>query len=118
MGLSCSYGEKAAERMANIRLITKLKRERMKLKFTFDTKYSLEELEFLKKHKCEIISELKLAKVGFEEVPKRMIKYNGTYLAEIQEEDEMYWAALGKSRKGESVFASCYSDLPSMAEGI
>ena len=55
------------------------------MKFVLDTKYSEEELEFISKHNCEIISQIKLSKFNFldNETPQRMIKYGGVYVAEI-----------------------------------
>lgn len=88
------------------------------MKFSFNTNYSAEELDFLTKNNCEILSELKLSRVGFTEIPQRMIKYCGTYVAEISDEEGLSWAVLSKSRTGAYIFTSCYSDLPSMAEGL
>lgn len=88
------------------------------MKWKFDTHYSDEELQFLRQHQCEIIAELKLSKAGFLEIPRRMIRYGGAYFAEIEDEDGLCWAMLGKSRKGESVFTSCYADLQSIIEGF
>lgn len=55
------------------------------MKFKLDTHYSEEELKFIKKHNCEIPSEIKLSKVDLleNEMPRRMLRYGRTYIAEI-----------------------------------
>ncbi len=44
------------------------------MKFKLDAHYSEKELEFLEKHNCKILSEIKLSKTNFSEyeVPRRM----------------------------------------------
>jgi len=76
---------------------------------------------FLKKNNCEIISEIKLSKTNFteKEIPRRMIKYGGQYIAEIidDETDEIVWAVLSKW-KGVWHFSNCYDSLENMTQGI
>lgn len=88
------------------------------MRLIFNTGYSDEEREFLTKYQCEILSELKLSRIGFTEIPKRMIKYGGAYIAEIRDEDGLCWAVLGKSRKGEYIYTECYENLFEMMEGL
>lgn len=88
------------------------------MKLTFHTSYSDEEMEFLTKSNCEILSEIKLSKIGFTEMPRRMIKYGGAYIAEICDEDGLCWAVLGKSRKGVYIYTECYADLQVMVKGL
>lgn len=90
------------------------------MKFQFSTIYTEEELAAIESKGCEIVSEIKLSKVAFEEAPRRMIKYGGAYIIEIfdKEEDRFYWAVLGKDRKGAYTFTSLYEDIQTMVEGI
>lgn len=55
------------------------------MKFIFDTKYSETELEFLSRHNCKMISEIKLSKMDLSEheIPRRMFKYGSEYIGEI-----------------------------------
>ena len=56
--------------------------------YRLDINYSEEERYFLEVNDCEIISEIKLSKTNFsdKEIPRRMIKYGGQYIAEIVDE--------------------------------
>lgn len=80
------------------------------MKFKLDTNYS-EELKFTKQHNCEILFEIKLSKVDLlkNEMPRRMLKYGRTYIAEIidGESHEQIWAVLSKW-KGIYHFSSYY----------
>lgn len=89
--------------------------------YKVDTTYSEEEQRFLNSHSCEIISTINLSKTDFSDsqVPRRMIKYYGEYIAEIidDETNEPVWAVLSKW-KGVWRFTSIYESLENMAEGI
>ncbi len=91
------------------------------MKYILDIDYSEEEHIFLEKNNCEIISEIKLSKTNFteKEIPRRMIKYGGQYIAEIidDETDEIVWAVLSKW-KGIWHFCNCYDSLENMTQGI
>lgn len=88
------------------------------MRFTFDTCYTPEEWEFIRRHGCKILDEITLGRVDFEEAPRRMLVYCGTTLGEIWDEGQWWWAVLTKNRRGEWVFSSLYPDLPAMAEGL
>ena len=90
------------------------------MKFHFDTNYTDEEMAFIKKNNCEILSEIKLSKVAFTENPRRMINYSGTYVAEVCEEDtgELCWAVLTRNRKGFHDFAMYSPTLQIMANSL
>lgn len=90
------------------------------MKFQFCTIYTKEELIMIEENGCEIVSEIKLSKLAFEESPRRMIKYGGAFIAEIfdKEDNRFYWAVLGKDRKGAYTFTSLYEDIQTMVEGI
>ncbi len=83
------------------------------MKIKFSTEYSEKELDFLKKHNCEILSEIKLPNHFNDDIPARMFIYYGSYIGEIKDEDGLVWAALGKRGWGE-----CYADLESLEEGF
>ena len=86
--------------------------------FILSTDYTPEEMAFIQRHNCEILSEIKLSKVSFPETPHRMIKYGGTYIAEITETGEgPCWAVLEKF-KGKYTLNSCYSDLSVLEKGL
>ena len=53
------------------------------MKYILETTFNEEELNFIDKYKCEILSEIKLSKTNFteNEIPRRIIKYCGTYIA-------------------------------------
>lgn len=91
------------------------------MKFVLDTKYSEAELEFIKKHNCVIISEIKLSKFKFSEneTPRRILKYGGTYVAEIcdDESNELVWAVLSKW-KGVYHFSNIYGTLDMLEQGL
>lgn len=59
------------------------------MKFIFDTNYSEEELEFIKKNNGVILSEIKLSKINFSEIenPRRMICFGRTYVGEVFDEE-------------------------------
>ena len=88
------------------------------MKYILDTEYSAEEMDFIKKHNCEILSEIELCGVSFTETPHRIIKYGKTYLAEIYETGEEPCFAVLEKFKGKYILGSCYSDLQSMEEGL
>ncbi len=89
--------------------------------YKLDVGYSEEERRFLNEHDCEIVSKIKLPNVIFadKEIPKRMIKYGGVYIAEIidEETDDLIWVVLSK-RKGVWRYTSCYDSLEGMIQGI
>lgn len=89
--------------------------------YKLDINYSEEEQHFLKEYDCEIVTFIKLSKADFmdDELPKRMIKYGGTYVAEIidDETNSLMWAVLSK-RKGVWHYSSHYESLESMIQGI
>lgn len=89
--------------------------------YRLDTIYSEEEQHFLEANNCEIISEIKLSKTNFtdKEIPRRMIRYGGQYIAEIidDETEEIVWAVLSKW-KDIWHFSSCADSLESMIRGI
>lgn len=91
------------------------------MKFKLVITYSEEELKFIGKHNCIILPEIKLSKINFakNEVPHRMLKYGGTYITEIwdDETDELVWAVLSKW-KGMYHFSSYYDSLESLALGL
>lgn len=88
------------------------------MQFAFDTRYTPSEWAFIRRHDCKVFHEINLRRVGFSEVPRRMIEYCGTLLGEIFDEGEWCWAVLNRNRKGEWVFTALYPDLPSIAEGL
>lgn len=55
------------------------------MKYILDIDYSEEEHRVLEKNNCEVISKIELQKTDFteKEIPRRMIKYGGQYIAEI-----------------------------------
>lgn len=40
------------------------------MKFQFDTNYTAEEMEFIEKNNCKILSEIELSKIAFTEKPR------------------------------------------------
>lgn len=91
------------------------------MKFIFDTKYSQAELEFLNRHHCEIVCEIKLSKTNFSEheIPRRMFKYGGEYIGEIYdgENGQCVWAVL-EQWKGVYHFSSCYENLEVLEQAL
>ena len=91
------------------------------MKFVFDTNYSKEKLGFLESLDCEILAEIKLSKTNFSqyEIPRRMFRYGGTYIAEIidDETDELVWAVLSK-RNGIYHFSACGDSLETIIQGL
>ena len=91
------------------------------MKFKLDTNYTEDELKFIKIYNCNILSEIKLSKTDFSEseTPRRMIKYGGSYIAEIHdaESGEVVWAVLSKW-KGVYQFSSIYDSLGSLVQGL
>lgn len=83
------------------------------MKIKLSTEYSERELDFLKKHNCEILSEIKLPNYFNDDIPLRMFIYYGSYIGEIKDEDGLVWASLGKRGWGE-----CYENLESLVEGF
>lgn len=88
------------------------------MQFAFDADYTPEEWDFIRRHNCKILHEITLRRVAFKEAPRRMIEYSGTILGEVFDEGQWWWAVLSKNRRGEWVFSTFYSDLPSVAEGL
>lgn len=91
------------------------------MKFKLDIHYSEKELKFIRKHNCDIFSEIKLSKTNFSdnEIPRRLLKYGCTYIAEIRndEGDNLIWAVLSKW-KGIYHFSSYYDSLESLEHGL
>lgn len=91
------------------------------MRFIFDTNYSEKELEFLRKHNCEILSEIKLSKTDFsvEEIPRRMFRYYGIYVGEIIDDEtkDFCWGILSKY-KGVYRFTSSYESLELLEQGL
>ena len=91
------------------------------MKFVLDTDYSAEELTFLESLGCEILSEIKLSKTKFSEyeIPRRMFRYGGTYIAEIidDETEGLVWAVLSKW-KGIYHFSACSDSLEDIIQGL
>lgn len=92
------------------------------MKFKFDTQYSEQEMQFVERHQCEIISEMKMSKTNFREneMPRRMLKYEGDYVAEIYDDEEsnqLVWAVLRK-RKGIYYFSGYYDSLDELEQGL
>ena len=91
------------------------------MKFRLDTNYSEEELQFLAKHNCTLLSEINLSKTNFSEyeVPCRMFKYGGTYIAEIIDDEtgKLVWAVLSKWN-GIYHFSTYYDCLEAMEQGL
>lgn len=82
------------------------------MKIKLSTEYSEKELDFLKKHNCEILSEIKLPNYFNDDIPLRMFIYYGSYIGEIKD-GGLVWSALGKQGWGE-----CYENLESLVEGF
>ena len=91
------------------------------MRFVFDVNYSEEELTFIKKHNCTILSEIKLSKTNFSEreIPQKMFCYNGIYVGKIldTETNNFCWAILSKW-KGVYRFRSYYETLEALEEGL
>lgn len=87
------------------------------MKFILNTDYSAEELSFIESNRCEIVSEIRFSSVAFTEKPRRIIRYCGTYVAEIEDDGELCWAVLGK-RKGRYQCSELFPDLESMRDGL
>lgn len=91
------------------------------MKYILGIEYSEEENIFLETNNCAIISEIKMSKTDFteREIPRRMIKYGGQYVAEIvdNETNEIVWAVLSKW-KGVWLFSSYYDSLKNLIQGV
>ena len=91
------------------------------MKFVLDTNYSAEELNVLESLGCEVLSERKLSKTNFSEyeIPRRMFRYGGTYIAEIidDETEGLVWAVLSKW-KGIYHFSACSDSLEAIIQGL
>lgn len=87
------------------------------MRFILNTDYSAEELAFIERNRCEVISEIRLSSVAFAEMPRRMIRYCGTYVAEIEDDGELCWAVLEKW-KGQYQFLQQFPDFESMRAGL
>ncbi len=91
------------------------------MKFVLDTNYSAEELNVLESLGCEVLSEIKLSKTNFSEyeIPRRMFRYGGTYIAEIidDETEGLVWAVLSKW-KGIYHFSACGDSLETIIQGL
>lgn len=81
------------------------------------SEYSENELDFLNKHGCEILSEIKLPGNFNFEIPKRMFVYGGSYIGEIEDGDGLVWSVLSKF-KGKYHWSECYEDLKSLEDGL
>ena len=59
------------------------------MKFKLNTVYTAEEMGFLERNNCEILTEIKLGKTDFpdNEIPRRMFRYGGDYIAEIIDDE-------------------------------
>lgn len=108
-------------RVIGIDTLTRNIKIEVAMKFILDTNYSEQELKFITEHSCEILAEIKLSKTNFSEneIPCRMLKYGGAYIAEIHddESDKLIWAVLSK-RKGIYHFGSYYDSLESLEQGL
>ncbi|MGN0649446.1 MAG: hypothetical protein ACI4KM_03340 [Oscillospiraceae bacterium] len=91
------------------------------MKYKLETTFNKEELFFIDEYKCEILSEIKLSKTKFKEneIPRRIIKYCGTYIAEIfdDEDNQFMWAILSKY-KGIWSYSYCFETLEDMRDSI
>ena len=91
------------------------------MKFVLDTNYSAGELNVLESLGCEVLSEIKLSKTNFSEyeIPRRMFRYGGTYIAEIidDETEGLVWAVLSKW-KGIYHFSACSDSLETIIQGL
>lgn len=87
------------------------------MRFILNTDYSAEEMSFIERNRCEIVPEIRLSNVAFIERPVRMIRYCGTYVAEIEDDGELCWAILEKW-KGQYHFSQLFPDLESMQDGL
>lgn len=87
------------------------------MRFILNTDYSAEELSFIERNRCEIVPKIRLSNVAFTERPVRMIRYCGTYVAEIEDDGELCWAILEKW-KGLYHFSQLFPDLESMQDGF
>lgn len=91
------------------------------MKFKLSTGYSEEELKFIEENHGEILSEIKLSRVNFSayEIPRRMFRYGGEYIAEVldEESNQLIWAVLSKW-KGVYSFSQYYDSLVSLEEGL
>ena len=91
------------------------------MKFVLDTNYSAEELNVLESLGCEVLSEIKLSKTYFSEyeIPRRMFRYGGTYIAEIMDDETegLVWAVLSKW-KGIYHFSACSDSLEAIIQGL
>ncbi len=91
------------------------------MKFVLDTNYSAEELNVLESLGCEVLSEIKLSKTNFSEyeIPRRMFRYGGTYIAEIidDETEGLVWAVLSKWKEIYH-FSACSDSLETIIQGL
>ena len=91
------------------------------MRFKLDASYSEEESRFLTEHDCEILSEMKLSNTNFseQEVPRRMFRYGGAYIAEIMDDEtgDFVWAVLS-TWKGVYRFTDCYDCLEALEQGL
>ena len=91
------------------------------MKLRLNTEYSEAELDFVNRNSCQILSEIQLSKTSFsaQEAPRRMLKYHGTYVAEICDAGEggLIWAVLEK-KKGIYHVSSCFEDLEVLEQSI
>ena len=91
------------------------------MKFILDTNYSESERQFLELHHCEILSEIRLSKVKFSEyeIPRRIFRYYGDYIAEIidDETNRLAWAVLSKW-KGVWSFPAYFDSLETLEQSL
>lgn len=79
--------------------------------------YSENELVFINRHGCKILSKIKLPDNFESELPKRMFVYGSSYFGEIEDEDGLVWSVLSKF-KGNYHWGECYEDLKALEDGF
>ena len=91
------------------------------MKLTLDTGYSEAERSFLQRHRCEVLTEVKFSrtKLSEREIPRRMFRYGGTYIAEIMDDEtgDLVWAVISKW-KGIYHVSDCYDCLEALEQGL
>lgn len=91
------------------------------MRYRLNTDYTADEMDFIARNNCVILSEIKLGRTDFSsnETPRRMFVYGGEYIAEIidDESGEPVWAVLSKY-KGVYRFTAYYGDLSALENGL
>ena len=82
-----------------------------------NTEYSEQELAFLNANNCDILSEIKLPDLSGLALPTRMFICGSSYIGEIKDDGELFWAVLSKF-KGKYHWGECYSDLKALEKGL